>query len=657
MQEIANRGLQDQLPPAVRERFDEAVRRGLVTIEQPAVEFDPSEAQRRQALKDGLDMGFAKARIGAADLVLDILEKTGVDVTKGKEALQFAHDLNQRLAPEIEGTSRERGAGEFLGENAPYLLVPGGAGRTVGTAVLKSTGIGAGVGAAQFVDEGESRTNNTLFGGFVGLLSPVAFKALESGLSKIIGGNTQVFTEAGELTEEAIKRIEAAGDSPGNVISLEVERLRRQGVMTPEEAERFNQFKSQGVDPTLAEVTQRADDFQFQQEASKTSGPIRDNLNQANRTLIESGEELARKTGIDTESAFSTGESVLGAIDEKALAVDKKVSAIYERARESSGSEKSIRLLGLTDKLKRELPLSVSRGNIAESLVSQLKSQGIISPTFKVQGRIDANQAEEVRKLLNQLARENPKQAGLVRELKQELDLDVAKAVGGDAFAEARQAHAAFRKQMERVQRTKFDTNTKSTMLDLLEGKIEPDQVFERLVLQKGTSRSGLVLVNRFLTKGDGVQGGTQAWDNLRGETIRWIVKQSGAGKNDLGDPILTGARIDRAMERIGEEKLKVLLRPSELDALKGIQKVLQLKTPVNATALGKGPTAQAISTLARRFPIVRELFDWASDGRNAFRQRQAIDPSQRTRQALEQDLTLPRPVGVVAAGATGEEF
>lgn len=616
-----------------------------------------STKDKATALKRGVDLGFSKAKIGAASLVLDALEAAGLDVSKGKEALDFAFEWSKDLTPEIEGTENSRKAGEFVGENAPYLLTPAGAGKTIFTTTAKAGAIGGGVGAAQFVDEGESRKANVGFGLLVGITSPVVFKAVESAVGRVIGSKTKVFNDDGTFTEEAVTKIKQAGETPDNIISFEVERLKRDGVLSPEELERFNQFKAEGLSPTRAEVTQRADDFQFQQEQAKTSGVIRDRLNETNRTLLDKGDELTSKTGIDAESAFSTGESVLGAIDEKALAVDNAVSEIYTQARAAAGETKNIRLNRLVDGLRKELPLSESRGNIAKSVTRLLKENGVIGDGFKVQARMDANQAEEVRKLLNKLSSENPKQAGLVRDLKEQLDLDVAQAVGKDAFINARKAHADFRKQLERVKRTKFDKNTKSAVLDLLEGKINPEQVFERVVLQKSTPRADVYRLRQFLTTGDGAEAGKQAWDNLRGETVRWVFNKASSGKNDLGDAVITGANLNKALDRIGDEKLKVLLTDAEYGALMRIKKIADLRTPVNGTHLGKGPSAQAISALSKRFPILGDIIDGVGAGRNVFKNRKAVTPEAETAKELSRPLVLPRPTGVTAAGVTGEEF
>ena len=648
------------MPQPIPEGFELAespVPEGFEVVDSPSEKPETTIGERATAFKRGADLGLSKAKIGVANLVLDTLESAGVDVTKAKEAMDFAFELSKDVTPEIPGTETQRDVGEFIGENSPFMLLPGGAGSTMARTIVKSSAIGSGVGAAQFVDEGESRTRNVLMGGFVGAVSPVAFKALEGAVSKVIGNNVPVFKESGELTDEAIARLREVGETPENVISLEVERLKRSGVMTPEEAERFNLFKSEGIAPTRAEVTQRADDFQFQQEQGKTSGPIRDRLNDANQAILNKGDELSRSTGIETESAFSTGQSVLGAIDQKALAVDDTINGIYKQAREAAGEAKNIRLGRLVEGLRKELPLSESRGNIAKSVTNLLKENGVIGDGFKVQARMDANQAEEVRKLLNKLSGENPKQSGLVRELKEALDLDVAEVVGRDAFVDARKAYSAFRKDIERLKRTKFDKNTKSTVLDLLEGRINEDQVFERIVLQKSTSRADVAKLKQFLTTGEGSEGGKQAWNNLRGETMRWVFNNSASGKNDIGSPILSSAKFDKSLERIGDQKLGLLFNKEELNTVRQLQKILKLKEPVNATALGKGPSAQAISALTKRFPLLGDFLQGVGSGRTAFRARKAVEPEAATAKALEQTLTLPRPVGVAAAGATGEEF
>jgi len=76
---------------------------------------------------------------------------------------------------------------------------------------------------------------------------------------------------------------------------------------------------------------------------------------------------------------------------------------------------------------------------------------------------------------------------------------------------------------------------------------------------------------------------------NIRNNAVREVS----------GDPAMTRSSIDSALNSIGKDKLRVLFSPAERKFLDNMQKVAKITEPKRATALGKGPSAQAVKELS----------------------------------------------------------
>ena len=101
---------------------------------------------------------------------------------------------------------------------------------------------------------------------------------------------------------------------------------------------------------------------------------------------------------------------------------------------------------------------------------------------------------------------------------------------------------------------------------------------------------------------------------------------------------------IEKALATFGREKLRVLFSREERKFLNDMLKTSKLREPVRGTALGKGPSAQAIKGLSNavnRIPILNSVFSGAFElistdvaGRSVLRQP-AISPLRPTTSRL----------------------
>ena len=122
------------------------------------------------------------------------------------------------------------------------------------------------------------------------------------------------------------------------------------------------------------------------------------------------------------------------------------------------------------------------------------------------------------------------------------------------------------------------------------------------------------------------------------------------AFKEVAGEAVLSRAGIQSALDKFGPEKLSILFTGEERKFLNDMLKVSKLREPVRGTALGRGPSAQAIGRLenvVKRIPLIANVFEGIATGtagRIALRQPSLTAPLK----------TLPAAVSTVlpAAGA-----
>lgn len=514
------------------------------------------------------------------------------------------------------------GAKDVAKDVAPFLA--GGAVTApakVGQAVASQAGIGLAsesinqAGNAALGDDVQwsKLVTTPVFSGLGEWGGRAAFHVLRPVFNKLLGSRapSNLINQDGTLSDDAIKALESTGVSPAQFDDLtqaELSRATRSGQLGPEEAERFNFFTRQGLQPTKAQVSRTADDFQLQQEAVKRSTAVREALEKQEGQIAEAFDTRIRGTG---GSGTSSGSPVADAVLDKATRLDEEISGLYNAARESAPETKFVRPERLVETLRQYAPENQLSGGVIRAIRGDLQSRGVIAQGsgFKPGGRVDVNTAEEIRKTLNSIRRSlNPGTQGrgitIIDDLKNALDDDVMAAAGKDFFEQARAAKASFEAGLRPQKLSKFDANQRSLVRDVLQNKVKPDDLFDRAVLGKSWKASDLRELKGYLTKGspEQVKAGTKAWDDLRAETLDYIKNFSFIGPEDAsGIKALSRDKIEKVLGRIGEQRLGVLFSQQERQFLDDMVRLAKWREPVRHTERGKGPSAQAIEGLTNR--------------------------------------------------------
>lgn len=174
-QEIANRGIQDKLPPEIRARFDEAVARNLVSMPQ---------AEQSKKTNDGY--GLNLFREGLQGLTLNTSDEIGAAIAAGvatvKDGANFKEAFNDILGNinQEQDAFREENPKAAFGAQVVGGLATGGAGlakvaaKTAGKGVVSRLAANTAVGATEGAiagyagAEGADRATSGVVGAAVG---------------------------------------------------------------------------------------------------------------------------------------------------------------------------------------------------------------------------------------------------------------------------------------------------------------------------------------------------------------------------------------------------------------------------------------------------------------------------------------------------------
>lgn len=481
-----------------------------------------------------------------------------------------------------------------------------------------------------------------------------AAPAIAAGLSKLIrrvipGRKVNVLNDDGSLTDEALKAIDDAGADRATLNSQLAKELQKDGVLTPEQASRFNLFKSQGVQPTRANLTQTADDFRFQQEGMKSSGVLREAVDTQDSAIASRLSQLADDTGSVADDAYAAGDSVFNAVTRRAVDEDAAVSAVYKQIREGLGPEKIIKLPRTAKTLQGVSGRNELSGGMVKAIKSELTNRGLIDDQWRPIGRVDAATAEEVRQTLNTFYDGANSQGRMIlREIKNAFDDDVTAAAGEDFFRLARAAKTQFQSNLAKARASKFDQNSKNLVEDILENKINRDDIFKRAVVNSGYGVDDLKMLREYLLNGtpEQVQIGTAAWNDLRRQTIEYLTEQatSTAAKAEGGGVIFNANQFAKAIDRIGGRKMAELF-PDIIGDIMDIRKIGRLRIPVTMTQQGEGPTSMAVKGAVEELAPDALKKVWRAVGFGAFRDAKqaaiAADPVRATINAFDRAANL----------------
>ena len=568
---------------------------------------------------------------------LGFIDQESPEVTQSFKALEKESPISTTI-------------GEVFGEVAPFLAPGGAVAKVASMAPRIAAATGLGFAEAGIISKGKGASSvDTLksagLGGTVaGTLEavlPVVGKIGGRLYRKLTGKNptAPLINGGGQPTKEFTEALDRAGISFDD-INLEASKLLDSGNIDDAAQLARKQFlEAQGITPTRAQITGDKTQFQTQQELGKVTGRVSKALQGQEDVLSSRFENAITSTG---GSANASNSSTIDFIADRSIDLDKKISDAYTKTREMAPTQKIITPISFIKEVRSLASSDRATGGLVSASRDILKSKGVIGKGFKKPGAINAEAAEGIRKDLNSLYDSlTPFGRRKLADFKNAIDNDVEKAIGSDVFAEARAGKAKFEKDLNRARVNKFDKRKKNLVRDILDNKINPDRFFNDAILSKSTRGVDVQQLKDYLHL-DNSPDGVKAWNDVRAEAMDHI--KSKAIKVVGDEPALSRSGIESGLSSLGREKMMILFNKQERKFLSDMLKTSKLREPKRGTALGKGPSAQAMKNVIRaidRIPLINMVFGGALElaqtgvaGRSALRQpiQSALKPSQFTR-------------------------
>jgi len=154
------------------------------------------------AFGGGLLSGLNDVARGANQLLTKGAEATGI-APEGAEGnlTKFLDSQRSMESGLLSGAFPENGTainvGRFTGEALPYAAIPALRAATLPAKIAGGAGVGAGIGATQYVPEGDSRLKNTMLGGMLGGAVPAVGAGLTSApVKNLLGAGAGLFEKA-----------------------------------------------------------------------------------------------------------------------------------------------------------------------------------------------------------------------------------------------------------------------------------------------------------------------------------------------------------------------------------------------------------------------------------------------------------------------------
>ena len=509
--------------------------------------------------------------------------------------------------------------GKVVAEAAPFLVPGLGAANIVSTPARVAATVGLGASEGGIIAKGEGKDVGTqlLSAGIGGTVAgaielglPIIGRLGGSLIRRVLGKAPKgaVVDSLGNPSHEFTKALDEAGLTFEDMLDSTVKELK--GTVTdPGQAARKALLEAEGLQPTTAQVTRKAADFQAQQEAAKTSTKVRSALERQDALLSTRFDNAVLETGGQAAKPTNT---VIDSVVEKASVLDKEVSRLYKVAREVAPGEKNVRPNSLIETIRRLSPQNRKGGFNVESIVGDLQSKGLIDKDLNIKGRVSVETAEDARQFMNKLYDpQNGFGNDQLRQLKEALDADVFSSAGKDVFNQGRAAKTAFEKELTRAKISKFDSRKANLVRDVLENKINPDTLAKDVVFSKKWRDTDIKQLKDYLSNTD---TGKAAFNDLRADVLQNIKNKAFIGAVDeQGFQALSRDKLEKALKEVGASKMNVLFTPKERGFLNRMLNVSKIREPVRGTVLGEGPSGQAINKLRaeiRKGSILANLAD-----------------------------------------------
>lgn len=594
--------------------------------------IDPPDMEARvlgpagmSAVRGVRDVAQGGIRLGLRGLeavgVTDPATRADFEEYAAKSAADYEAKL-QRNFPNASGvaTAGGRMLGQ-MGATAPLAAVRIGQG--VGLLSRLATNAAQGTAAGAVLARPDELGKDTALSAAASVVIPEAVRgglallgSAGSWMVKKTGGTSAGAvkpTDAlfGQLSPDVVDKIKASGidwdNLPDRVKKDTFNWVRKNAgktELTPVEAARLGIFE--GAPPTKAMVTRDTGDYNTELDLAKN--PSGDSIKDAYARVNEGiGSKLEMETnryqGTTTDKS-AVGERVFGVLDDAVGETRKAVDAAWNAARADPRIANNFSTRRLRQYLVDHESTFLSdpkTGALAQGFAKELEKAGAgVRP-------VSVEKAEAMREWLNaQYLPNTPKRTRAIGQLKEIIDETVLGAGKGDVYEKAREAY----------QLGKQTYGDKELLRDLLSRKNEVDrkvatgEAFDRIM---GSDPAQLRDFMNTLRKGSAVTmgpgesatvaRGNEIAKDIQSTLLNDIAEKSQGPSRGQGDtPIFLHNKMQSAIDKIGKERLDIILGPEGRKELALVLEQTRLAKPLAGVGSAPRGSSGSISRFFRDY-------------------------------------------------------
>lgn len=576
-----------------------------------------------------LGRGFADVTQGVTQGALMVKDA----VTGGDEAAPYTAEKTDELARYEKGRGPDAGMDWMrLGGNvlatAPAALIPGAAAATVPLRAAAGAAQGAAASASMFTPEGESKLTQTMIGAGFGAAVPAVIeggkRAITNLTRQMSAGQTVLIPQ---IQQELTLQLKGQG-LDFNKLTGEVQRslledaqkaLKTGGALDPAQLARKADIESVGAKGTQAAVTRDPKDWRTQQNLRGVDnvgeGIAKRQADDATAMTDYLG-RLRAKTGGAAKTPLEAGESVTGALRSQDAGLKSGVDKAYSAARDNLGRASPMDAatfskqanLVLDDQMLgaylpgevRTMLNDVTAGKIPFNVNTAVQMDSVLSAAQRSAGK-GSPQALAIGKVRDAL-NGAPIESGAGEDAKRAFDTARGMAKG------------------------RFQLHKDVPAMEAAVDDVAPDKFVKKFILDADAKT-----LRNTLTQLRGTPDGAQAVADVKGHLFdNLLLKATGATNvDDVAGRPFSGRNFAKALDSIAPEKLHQIFTPSEVEALRTLQRASKYLTEeVPFSDVNHSKTAAAIANILQKIgstPMLGQVagmvagpvklgLDWAKD-------------------------------------------
>lgn len=425
-----------------------------------------------------------------------------------------------------------------------------------------------------------------------------------------IDDRVKVFEQDGTITPEAIavlSRQQEADSRRADAPSEDIE-------FTPKRLETYNAYLRQGIQPTRANITGSTDDMSLQGNAVKRDSVVTEVVaNQAANIAQKLDEQFDLASDVELNripedfvidgTDISTGSNIFKAADNFAQKSDDAINEAYRVARENADKNPIVDPRPLVNAVMATLGADRADRGVPSAVQNELLQMGIVKKDkqgkLSVARQITVEEAESIRQYINSFFKDKREARPTIRRFKDALDSAVESATGGDVFVEARRLKTEYQRAIEKARRNKRDKSRNNLVTDIIESKIDEDQIFKKI---DGAKINDFRNFKNFMLEfaGDEGRAALQSlkasyWNKML-ETIRLDGTKVG-GVADISYP-----KFKTFVNKLKQNgKFTLLFDKAEQNLIEDLMLIAESRVMDTAVRSGDGPSGAAIQKLGDR--------------------------------------------------------